>query len=378
MIDVADIGIVGAGQLARMTIQAAIPLDISIRLLAASPEDGAALVASDVMLGSPDAPASLRALAGSCRVMTFDHELVPVDTLAELQAEGHCLRPSPAVMAVSQDKRLQREAFARLGLPLPPFTIAGSAAAASSFAAPYRFRVAVKAARGGYDGRGVWLVENESNLTKLVQSLLDRQIAPVIESRVPIEREVAIIVARRPGGEMTVYPLVETVQRNGMLQELIAPAPVPTALHDQAAAIARTICQELDIVGLLAVEFFVTEGTLLVNEIATRPHNSGHYTIEGSVTSQFEQHLRAILDLPLGAPDLTAHSVVTVNIVGGDLEFDPLTSKARALSVPGAHLHLYGKAWRPGRKLGHVTVCGDSLDSVRQRAWEAAGHFMKG
>jgi 5-(carboxyamino)imidazole ribonucleotide synthase len=368
----AQVGIVGAGQLARMTLQAAIPLDVHVRLLAARPDDGAARVAADVMLGDPDDPAAVSALAASCDVVTFDHELVPFPLLAELERRGVILRPSAAVMALAQDKRRQRETFAALNLPVPPFAVLTRSEQAVECGGRWGWPIVIKAARGGYDGRGVWVLHDAAAATSLTASLIAAGIEPVAERWVPIEREVAILVARRPNGETVAYPLVETVQIDGICREILAPAQVPEPLARETVRLAETIATASEVVGILAVECFVSEGTLLINEIATRPHNSGHYSIEGCVTSQFEQHLRAILDWPLGQASLTAPAVATVNVLGNAAGDDPRAFLPAALAIPGVHVHLYGKTPRPGRKLGHVTVCGDHLEDVRERAQRAA------
>jgi 5-(carboxyamino)imidazole ribonucleotide synthase len=216
------------------------------------------------------------------------------------------------------------------------------------------------------------VVDRADAATPLVASLLSAGIEPVAERWVPIDREVAILVGRRPGGEMVTYPLVETVQIDGICREILAPAHVPESLAKEAARLAETIAEASGVIGILAVECFVSNGTLLINEIATRPHNSGHYTIEGCVTSQFEQHLRAILDWPLGQTSLTAPAVATVNVLGNAAGDDPRQALPDALSIPGVHVHLYGKTPRPGRKLGHVTVCGDNIEDIRERAQRAA------
>jgi 5-(carboxyamino)imidazole ribonucleotide synthase len=277
-------------------------------------------------------------------------------------------------MAVAQSKALQRQRFAALGLPLPPFAVArpGEAIArVTAFGQEHGWPMMVKADRGGYDGRGVWVASNAEEAEDIVRGLAGREITAVFEQRAPIEREVAILIARRTGGEVATYPLVETVQVDGMLRELRAPAGVDPELEERAREYAAAIAQNLDVVGMLAVEFFVSDGRLLVNEIATRPHNSGHYTIEGAVTSQFEQHLRAVLDLPLGSTGLTGRNVATVNVVGNDRGEDPRARLDRALAVDGAHVHLYGKSPRPGRKLGHVTVVSDRCEEALVRARKA-------
>lgn len=366
------VGIVGAGQLARMTIQAAIPLAVPIHLLADRPDDGAAIVSPDVAIGSPQDGAALDAFAARCDVLTFDHELVPREHLERLEAKGQQLYPSAATMALAQNKRLQRERFAEAGLPVPAFKMASSPEEVRAFGREHGWPVVLKAARGGYDGRGVWIGVDEQRALDLAEELLAQGVELLLERWVPIEQEVAIMIARRPGGETAVYPLVETVQVDGMCREVIAPVAVSPEIAAEASRIAESVAAISGVVGVLAVELFVAGGRVLINEIATRPHNSGHYTIEGCVTSQFEQHLRAILDWPLGSTTLTAPTVVTVNVVGGPDGAEPADRLPEALAIEGVHVHLYGKGARPGRKLGHVTVCGTDLADVRARANEAA------
>ena len=367
------IGIVGAGQLARMTLQAAIPLDVSIRLLAASADDGAAAIWRDVMVGAPDDVTALTELAESTSVVTFDHELVPVDTLAALEAAGHAIRPSSVTMALAQNKRLQRERHRALGLNVPAFEITTDASRVLAFGDAHGWPVVAKSAQGGYDGRGVWVLRDRDEALEFIASVGSNSGATfVIEAFVPIERELAILVARRPNGDQAIYPLVETVQVDGICHEIIAPARVSADLAASAHEIAHVVADDAAVTGIMAIELFESGGKLIVNEIATRPHNSGHYSIEGSVTSQFEQHLRAILDWPLGETTLQAPHVVTVNILGPRDGSDPVSRRELALTVPGVHLHFYGKGARPGRKLGHVTALGDDLDETRDRAWRAA------
>ncbi len=368
----AMVGIVGAGQLARMTLQAAIPLDVSIRILAAQPDDGAATIWRDVLVGAPDDSDALTALAASTQVVTFDHELVPVETLAALEAAGHTLRPSSATLALAQNKRLQRERHAALGLHVPAFQITGDPNDVHTFARRHGWPLVAKSAQGGYDGRGVWVLRDETDATRFIEDVSGQPGVFVLEEFVPIERELAILVARRPNGEQAVYPLVETVQVDGICHEIIAPARVDPALEADAIEIAHRVADDAGVTGLMAIELFEAGGKLLINEVATRPHNSGHYSIEGTTTSQFEQHLRAILDWPLGDTTLRAPYVVTVNILGPRDGSDPVTRRELALAVPGVHLHFYGKAARPGRKLGHVTALGSDLAETRERAWQAA------
>ncbi|MCC6703688.1 MAG: 5-(carboxyamino)imidazole ribonucleotide synthase, partial [Thermomicrobiales bacterium] len=359
--------------LARMTLQAAIPLDVSIRLLAAGPNDGAATIWSDVIIGAPDDTTALTDLAETTTVVTFDHELVPVATLAALEAAGHALRPSSNTMALAQNKRLQRERHAALGLNVPAFEVTADPHRVFQFAEAHGWPVVAKSAQGGYDGRGVWVLRDRSAALAFIE---DVESGPgcvfVVEAFVPIERELAILVARRPNGEQAIYPLVETVQVDGICHEIIAPARVSPELAEEAHRIAQVVADDAGVTGVMAIELFEANGRLIVNEIATRPHNSGHYTIEGSVTSQFEQHLRAILDWPLGDTVLNAPHVVTVNLLGPRDGSDPVTRRIGALAVPGVHLHFYGKEARPGRKLGHVTALGNDLEETRDRAWRAA------
>lgn len=370
--DRADIGFIGAGQLARMSAAPAIALDLRLAVLAASANESAAQVISDATIGNPDDLATVEAFAAHCDVLTFDHELVDTELLTRLEQDGFDIRPSAAVMRLSQSKRLQRERFRALGLPVPRFLVAGDRQHVDDFAGRVGLPLIVKADRGGYDGRGVWTVADLPALYSLLDELEIRAIVPILEERIPLQRELAIQIARNPLGEMVAYPLVETVQVDGMLRELIAPAPESEALQDEARRLAKAIAADCGVVGLLAVELFESQGRLLINEIATRPHNSGHFSIEGATTSQFEQHLRAVMDLPLGSSELTAPWAVTVNIVGGATGGLTQTQLRTALAIGGAHVHLYGKQARPGRKIGHVTVLGADLDRTRARAREAA------
>jgi 5-(carboxyamino)imidazole ribonucleotide synthase len=367
------VGIVGAGQLARMTLQAAIPLDVSIRLLAANARDGAATIWRDVLIGAPDDVAALTELAETTSVVTFDHELVPVPELAALEAGGHAMRPSSTTMALAQNKQRQRERHAALGLDVPAFEITADPTQVLTFAETHGWPVVAKSAQGGYDGRGVWVLRDQAAAASFIADVGAQPGAIfVIEAFVPIERELAILVARRPGGEQAIYPLVETVQVDGICHEIIAPARGSADLAARAHEIAQIVADDAGVTGIMAIELFESGDRLLINEIATRPHNSGHYSIEGAVTSQFEQHLRAILDWPLGETTLNAPHVVTVNILGPQDGSDPVTRRELALAVPGVHLHFYGKEARPGRKLGHVTALGTDLDDTRDRAWRAA------
>ncbi len=368
MADGRTIGIVGAGQLARMMAQAAIPLDIRLVLLAADEHDGAAKVVRDVIVGSPDDPDKVRELARQCDVLTFDHELVDPETLAALEADGHTVYPSSATMALAQNKRRQRAELREMGLPVPAYRDVDSAEDVITFADEHHWPVVVKASRGGYDGRGVWVVNDEDAARRVVREAQDAGLVLLVEEHLDLDLELAVLVARRPGGDLAVWEPVETVQRGGICNELRIPVAADSRVIAEAVGHARRIAQEIDAVGVLAIEFFVSKEKLFVNELAPRPHNSGHWTIEGAETSQFEQHLRAVLDLPLGDTQLRANAIATENVLGPEDGSDPLDRLPRALGVRGAHVHLYGKGARAGRKLGHVTVLGDDREDVRYRA----------
>jgi 5-(carboxyamino)imidazole ribonucleotide synthase len=366
------VGMVGGGQLARMTHQAAIALGQSLRVLAVSPDDGAALVAADVRIARHDDLEALRKFAKGCEVVTFDHEHVPYHLIRALAAEGVTLLPGAGALQYAQNKRLMRERLDRLGFPVPRW----SAGDPLAFGLP----MVLKTATGGYDGRGVFLVSTVDELRSILDSV-PPDVEWVAEERVDLRRELAAVVARSPFGQVAAYPVVETVQSGGICVEVLAPAP---GLAEERAIEAQTLAVDiavaLDVVGVLAVELFETPGGLLVNELAMRPHNSAHWTIEGARTSQFEQHLRAVLDYPLGDPSPTAPVVVMANVLGGPPGGLGLDERLHHLFAdePGAKVHLYGKQVRPGRKIGHVTVLGDDLDQCRARAARAAKWLTEG
>ncbi|HEV7898118.1 MAG TPA: 5-(carboxyamino)imidazole ribonucleotide synthase [Planosporangium sp.] len=366
------VGMVGGGQLARMTHQAAIALGQSLRILATSPDDGAALVARDVVVGHHTDLAALRAFAKGCDVVTFDHEHVPGEHIRALAAEGVTLLPSADALRYAQDKRAMRERLSELGVPAPRWRAVEKPTDIEEFAAEVGWPVVAKAVRGGYDGRGVWVLGPDDPVP-------DTEL--IVEEKVPLRRELAAVVARSPFGQVAAYPVVETVQRDGICVEVLAPAPgLPEELAVAAERLAIELANALDVVGILAVELFETADGLLVNELAMRPHNSGHWTIEGARTSQFEQHLRAVLDYPLGDTSLAAPAVVMANVLGGAEGGMSIDERLHHLfaAEPGARVHLYGKQVRPGRKIGHVTVLGEDLDDVRARAARAARWLTEG
>ncbi|WP_405373170.1 MULTISPECIES: 5-(carboxyamino)imidazole ribonucleotide synthase [unclassified Microbacterium] len=370
-----QVGIVGGGQLARMMIAPAVELGLDVRVLAEEPGMSAGLAATAV--GDYRDLETVLAFAEGLDAVTFDHEHVPQDVLRGLVAAGVQVHPGPDALLYAQDKLKMRARLAELGMPQPEWAAVATAAELDDFLADHGGRAVVKTPRGGYDGKGVRVVSSSSEAAEWLDGLAAGD-ALLVEELVDFARELAQQVARRPSGEVVVYPVVETVQRDGVCAEAIAPAPHAAGrLADVAADIAETIATGLGVTGMLAVELFETaDERLLVNELAMRPHNSGHWTQDGSVTSQFEQHLRAVLDLPLGDTALREPWAVMVNILGGPVT-DSLADRMPAAfqAHPSAKVHTYGKAPRPGRKVGHVTVAGDDLDDVCYQARAAAAFF---
>jgi 5-(carboxyamino)imidazole ribonucleotide synthase len=366
---------VGGGQLARMTAQAAIPLGIGFRVLADSPADSAAQVAAGTRLGDYRSLADVSDFAAGCDVLTFDHEHVPTAHLAALEQAGVQVRPGSEALRLTQDKRAMRERLTALGIACPRFAPAGDLADVQEFAGG-NWPVVLKAVSGGYDGKGVWVCGSAADAADVLAYGIDT----LVEEYVPFERELAVLAARSPHNQGAVYPVVQTVQRAGICREVIAPAPgLSPARAAAAQELALRIAAELGVTGLLAVELFETAAGLLVNELAMRPHNCGHWTIEGARTSQFEQHLRAVLDLPLGSPSPVAPVTVMVNVLGGDGE-DAYPRYVHVMAAdPAIKLHLYGKTPRQGRKIGHVTLTGNADPAeLADRARRAASYLRWG
>ena len=370
------VGIVGAGQLARMMIQAAIPLGIEVRVLAEHSGDSAALVSPHVEIGSPNDADALRNFASRCDVVTLDHELVNLDALVAIEAAGGVVRPGATTLRFAKDKLYQRSTFQRAGLPVPDFVDAPDLDAVEAFSVRHGWPVVAKSQTGGYDGRGVWVLGDLDEARALFASVADSDVALMIEQFVPIERELAVLVARRPGGEFVTYPVVETVQRDGICHEVIAPAPVSEEIAARARDLGERIAALTGAAGIIATELFLVGDELLINEVATRPHNSGHFSIDGCATSQFANHLRAVLDWPLGSTDLLAPVVVMANLLGEDrASMGPRMRLALLAAAPGVHPHLYGKDVRPGRKIGHVNALGEDIEETRARAALAAARL---
>jgi phosphoribosylaminoimidazole carboxylase PurK protein len=373
------VGMVGGGQLARMTAAAAVGLGATFRVLAESENESAALVTRDVTVGSHRSLSDVSAFAGECDVITFDHEHVPGPILAKLESDGVLVRPGGGALKYTQDKLAMRERLGALGVPCPRFAPVSSLAEVLAFAGG-NWPVVLKAISGGYDGKGVWVCESAEE----AEDVLAHGIPLMAEEFVPFRRELAALVARSPSGQGAAYPVVQTVQVDGICREVIAPAPgLSQDIAVEAEAMALKIAAELGVTGLLAVELFETaDGRVLVNELAMRPHNSGHWTIEGARTSQFEQHLRAVLDLPLGscAPPEGTFTVMA-NLLGGT-DPDIFDRYIHVMAAdPAVKVHFYGKEVRVGRKIGHVTIVGgpdDDVAEVRERARRAASYLRWG
>lgn len=352
-------GIVGAGQLARMTHQAAVDLAVEVVVLARSRDDPAVLGGAQAIFGAPDDLGALQRLADLADVVTFDHEQVPYELLVNLEGAGTALAPGPRAMQCAQDKLVARQEFAAAGLAVPEFRAVGSDAKSdiAAFGDDHGWPVVVKARSGGYDGRGVAFVARASDIPGAVASLKSEEL--LVEAHVDIAVEIAVLAARNASGEYAPYPIVGTFQQDGICRELTMPARIEPQVAARAQDLARSVAELVEATGIIAVELFVEHtGEVLINEIAVRPHNSGHATIEACVTSQFHNHLRAVLGWPLGDTSLVGAGAALVNVLGGADGSDPRSRLAKALALRAASVHLYAKAPASGRKLGHVTALG--------------------
>ena len=338
------IGIIGAGQLGRMLALAGYPLALQFRFLDSSPDSPGARVAP-IITGAFDDPDSLRRLAAEVDLVTYEFENVPVSALEAVATSRPC-HPPPDALRVSQDRLLEKEMFGRLGIPTPPFRAVDSLTDLRAAVAAIGLPSVLKTRRLGYDGKGQRYLRKSRDVEAAWHAL--GGVPLILEGFVDFDREVSIVGVRSTHGETRAYPVVDNTHRDGILRVTVA--PVRGARLQQAAE--RHLARVLDhfgYAGVLTIEFFVQRGRLIANEMAPRVHNSGHWTIEGAATSQFENHLRAILGLPLGDTRAVGHSAM-VNFIG------TMPDPSRVLALPGAHHHDYGKAPRPGRKLGHCTV----------------------
>ncbi|WP_286966547.1 MULTISPECIES: 5-(carboxyamino)imidazole ribonucleotide synthase [Arsenicicoccus] len=389
------VGIIGGGQLARMTAPPAVGLGVTLSVLAESETASAAQVVPSSPVGDHTSIEDVLAFARRCDVVTFDHEHVPPEVIAAVQDAGVRVEPSPDALLHAQDKLVMRRRLRALGIPCPDWAHVTSRADLEAFGRRVGWPLVLKTPRGGYDGKGVRVVTGPDDARDWLDAveaagaggtdgehgttMADGLLA---EAMVGFTRELAVLVARSPSGQAAVWPVVETVQTDGICTEVLAPAPdLDPELASRASESALRIAGELGVTGVMAVELFETRDgdgrpAYLVNELAMRPHNSGHWTIDGSVTSQFEQHLRAVLDLPLGSTRSRARWTVMGNVLGGDYPELYATYRHLMARDPAMKFHLYGKDVRPGRKIGHVDVSGDDLDDLRARARHACDYLQ--
>lgn len=357
------VGVIGGGQLARMMHPAAIALGIELRVF--SETENSSAKSATTKVGDYNQINEIREFAKELEALTFDHEHVPEKVLAQLEAEGVNVRPGSSALIHAQNKLVMRRKLQSLGLPMPKWRAVSKASELDDFIAQFGPRVIVKTPIGGYDGKGVRVVSNSSEVGDWFSEIESFGGELLVEEKINFSRELAILSARNPSGEFRTWPMVQTTQLNGVCAEVIAPAP-GNPDEKQAQEIARTISESLGVVGVLAVEMFETpDGGLLINELAMRPHNSGHFSIEGSTTSQFEQHLRAVLDLPLGETKMKNNFAVMLNLLGVDQNNTFLERyKSVMMQVPNTKFHSYEKDARKGRKMGHLTIIGNDLEVI--------------
>ncbi len=361
------LGIVGAGQIARMTQQAALKLGITPRLLAENIDDSAALAAPDARFAHPDA---LSSFAELCDVVTFEHERIDIGLLQALESGGHNIRPGTKTLRCASDKLHQRRMLSMKGYQVPAFAEAKGPDDIIDFAKTHSYPLALKSVRSSTDSQhAVWIVHSEEEALKVMAE--HSRVEMMVEQYQEILQELVVIVARRPGGNKRTYPVAQVVNEGGLCRKIQIPADIGPHIAKEARDVSQQIADDLSAVGVISVELFLTAGGLVVNEIAARPHNAGHFTIEGCATSQFENHVRAILDYPLGPTDMIFESATTLNVIGERGCEDPANHIQDALAIEGAHIHLYGKMPAAGSKLGHVTALGqnhEQTDEVAARA----------
>lgn len=363
--DVKTVGVVGAGQLALMMAEESARAGVRLVVLATSLDDPAVALADGVVLGTGLDESDLRTLAARVDVVTFDHELVNLDALARLEGEGVTVRPGSHALRFAVDKAHQRRTLAAAGVPVPRFAVVGPGDDPRPALERFEGPVVVKRARGGYDGRGVDFPESPHAALEVIGEWA-RDGEVVIEERLALVGEAAHVVVRGIDGSLVTYPLVDTRQAEGMCVETRYPSHAGVTFLSHAERWSPVVADVVDPVGVMAIEYFVTERGLVVNEVALRPHNTGHWTIEGTTASQFVEHLRAVTGRPLEPVRVTARCAVMVNLVGADVP------PQWAAPTAGVYVHDYHKAWRPGRKLGHVTATGDDAQEARVRAWTSA------
>lgn len=368
------VGIFGGGQLAQMLVQAAISLGVEVVICERTPDSPAARYTQHAVVGPWEDEAVLAAFARQCDLVTLENEFIDAGLLERVVALGAPVWPAPATVAVVQDKLWQKERLAAAGLAVPPFRPVAAPDEVLAVAQEFGWPLVLKARRNGYDGYGNATLRGPADVVPAWERLTRGGSPLLVEAWVPFSRELAVMVARRRDGATAVYPVVETVQQNHICHVVYAPAPVEPAMAALATELAVAAIEAVEGVGIFGVELFaLADGRVLINELAPRPHNSGHYTIEACVTSQFEQHLRAVLGWPLGPTAMRAPAAVMVNLLGQ--RNGPINASAiiEALAVPGAHMHFYGKREeRIGRKMGHITALANTLAEAETIARRAA------
>ncbi len=363
------VGILGGGQLAQMLYQSAISLGIEAHVFASVTDEAAPKYFRDVTRASSESwtPPEIYHFAQKCDAVTFDHELISPNIVRELEKRGCLMLPTASTLELSANKASQRQRLSQLGYALPPYQLCNSIQETVSFGERYGWPIVIKPSTGGYDGRGVFIVENETEAAALFNNL-SSHLPFVVEPKLALEAEGSVLAVRSTTGECLTYPMVRTMQIDGMCREVTCPSDFPDEVTAEARRIAENLATELEVVGILAVEFFIVSGTLLVNELAPRPHNTGHTTIEANVTSQFENHLRAILGLPLGSTELRVPAAAMVNLISNSNSQNVIPYLPHALSVKEASLHLYSKTARKNRKIGHVTATAKSVAEALELA----------
>jgi len=369
----ARLGILGGGQLARMTLQAAVGFGIDTAILADAADSPAGRLSAHVFVAGWDDIATLRAFAAEVDVVTLENEFVPAEILEFLEQQGVRALPNARTLRLVQDKLVQKQTLVQAKLPVADFIAVQGVDDVARAAADWGWPVILKARRNGYDGYGNATVAHAAAIEPALERLGWPERELMAERNIAFARELAVLVARNSQGDVACYPVVETVQRNHICHLVRAPAPVSEHTASEARRIALAAVGTVDGAGITAVEMFeLDNGDVLVNELAPRPHNSGHYSIDACITSQFENHVRAVLGLPLGAPELRAAAVM-VNLLGSRNGVAKPSGVGAALALPDTHVHLYGKRdVRRGRKMGHLTSLGATLAEAEARALEAA------
>lgn len=365
------IGIIGGGQLGRMLTLAALPLGFRVVVVESGEDSPAAQVGAQQIVGNLYDPEALKQLADEADYVTVEIEHLDADALENIAAAGVPVHPAPSTIRLIQDKLAQKEFLAKAGIPVAPFAPVETVPEAKQLLADYGGKILIKTRHGAYDGRGNMVVSSDEDVQTAFKRFAGQKL--YVEKFVPFTKELAVMVARGLDGSIATYPVVETVHERNICVEVVAPAPVDTAVHEAAEALAAQVASLLEGAGMFGIELFLTEDNqVLVNEIAPRVHNSGHYTMNVSRTSQFEQHIRAVSGLPLGDTSLMAPAAAMVNILGEHDRPTVVKGLEDALADPHVSVHLYGKSpTKVDRKMGHINATGDTIDEARKRARRA-------